>query len=534
MLLASSWFFVSYKLSRLDSYKESITKIVGKKLNRDVTFEKGKVTFSIHKGLNLHFTNLVIMEKDGLSTFLDVKTAFFRVRILPLLINHVVFREIVLDQPRLSLKRDRALMLNINDFFTTKKSDVEIKKLTIKKGVVTFLDQGIKKEGLVTSLDDVNCWIDSPFLGHTSDFHITAYVIEEKNKAQLLLEGTYHPASSEKPIYESTVQASIRLKGTDLNHYGSYLKNYSPIEQLTGRLDLETTFSGKLSKPTSVNTLLKMKEGTFNGVNFKNLNIGLKFALKNLNIEKLEVDFFDGKFKAKGKMNIYPNGQSHYEAKISVDRMSLEKIQRYLKMRGRKVTGNLYLIGDVSATGRNSDELKQTVAGTLDVRAEKGVMKKFPVLSKIFSILNVAQLAKLQLPDMARDGMLYKKITFHASLKEGVFSSKDFFIDSDAIQISAIGGVDFLKKKLDYIAGVHPLQTLDVIAAKIPIAGWVITNEQGKLITAYFKIYGTWDNPKVTTITAKSIGGGTLDRFQRIFQLPEKLITGKGNIIMGR
>jgi hypothetical protein len=48
-----------------------------------------------------------------------------------------------------------------------------------------------------------------------------------------------------------------------------------------------------------------------------------------------------------------------------------------------------------------------------------------------------------------------------------------------------------------------------------------------------FKIGGTWDNPEVTTITAKSIGKGTLDIFKRIFLLPEKLVTDTGDVILG-
>jgi len=135
---------------------------------------------------------------------------------------------------------------------------------------------------------------------------------------------------------------------------------------------------------------------------------------------------------------------------------------------------------------------------------------------------------------MAKDGMPYKKITFHTNLNGGVLNSKDFFIDSDAIQFSATGNVDFIKKKLDLIVGAHPLQTLDLIAAKIPIAGWIVTDERGKLITVNFKIGGTWDNPDVTTITAQSIGKGTVDIFRRIFLLPEKLITDTGEVILGR
>ncbi|MBN1366017.1 MAG: AsmA-like C-terminal domain-containing protein [Syntrophaceae bacterium] len=289
----------------------------------------------------------------------------------------------------------------------------------------------------------------------------------------------------------------------------------------------------EVSAALELNATLHVNDGKFNDIEFKELFATLKFTRGIVDVETLEAELFDGKFMAKGRAYINPGGKNNYETNILIDKMSLEKIQSYLEMGDSTITGELSVSGDLSTTGRDSNELKQTAAGVFDVLAEKGVLKRFSILSKIFSMLNVAQLAKLQLPDMAKGGMPYKKITFHTSLKGGVFSSKDFFINSDAIQFSGVGNVDFLNKKLDCVVGVHPLQTLDLVASKVPIAGWIITDERGKLITVNFKIGGTWDNPEVTTITAKSIGKGTLDIFKRIFKLPEKLITDTGEVIFG-
>jgi uncharacterized protein YhdP len=213
--------------------------------------------------------------------------------------------------------------------------------------------------------------------------------------------------------------------------------------------------------------------------------------------------------------------------------MSLEKLQSYLGIGDRTITGRLSLTGDLSASGRNADDLKKTAAGTFKVRAEKGVLKKFSGLSKIFSLLNFYQMVKLKFPDMTTEGMTYNVITSNMLLKNGMISSEDFFIDSDSIQMSGAGKIDYLKKKIDIIVGIHPLQTLDFIASKIPIAGWIVTDEKGKLITVHFKVEGAWDNPDVSPVNARSIGKGTLDIFRRIFQLPGKLITDTGEVLLG-
>jgi len=74
----------------------------------------------------------------------------------------------------------------------------------------------------------MNCVIHSLFWKNKFQFRISASVIEDENKADLALDGTFEPAPAEKPISESAVQASLRLKGTNLKHYASYLKSRRP------------------------------------------------------------------------------------------------------------------------------------------------------------------------------------------------------------------------------------------------------------------------------------------------------------------
>lgn len=1058
-LLAAAWIFVSYQLSHLENYKESISTSVGKALQRNVTYEKGTAALTIRAGLALQFTNVVIRDKDRQADLLNIPTAFFRVDLLPLLQNRVILREVIFDHPRLSLKRDRAGSLNIADLLMKEQKSetaLEFRKLTIEKGLVTFFDQAVNEEGLLTSLTNLSCRIDTPRWGDAFPFSITATLSEDKNQGELSLAGNFRPASSAKQVAENSVDGSLRVKGMDIHHYLPYLKSSVSLEQLVGRLDVETAFSGTLASfaikgtisvkdgllyyppvfrdpvqvqtahvayaltrnaghlkldiarlavdrleasghfaieeldqadplltATAVTSTFSLKEiqsyipwgiipknvgsfiethikegdfrlvegklsgrqsqiihmekpenagvlslraevnkatfvvnnttpafqdisgnlelknrefllenitarfgaspctleggisdfalpgpavytanmtilpsrdeilwlsgkekfrnfsfqgastlelsgkgpaqnyrigarwdltavayaypevmekpqgrsnrltfeitlnkdavtissfnydlppvnvsgsalyrfagknplslsvqskafdihevvpllpvlktfdpsgtcliavagrgdpndpgsfrwkgnvsltnvslkpsdgikplkgltgkiafrgnrmttsrfnariggsaiggkciidnfrkpqvacqfdsalfrladvgwqspegavnfrdvkgqitikdkyihvdklalrlgksgfnlsgdirnfvnpkitlslkspymnsddvarlmtmkssrrrddsssnvtmdatlqvdaGSFRGVDFKKLNSRLKFTGKTLDIKTLEAGFFDGKLTGKGKVDIRPDGQNRYEANLSLEQMSLEKIQSFLDMKDRVFTGKLSLTGDVTATGRNAGDFKKTATGTFRLRAEKGVLKKFSVLSKIFSLLNVFQLVKFQLPDMAKDGMPYNTITSSLSLADGVFSSEDFFIDSDAMQISAAGKGDLLKEELDATVGVHPLNTVDKIVARIPVAGWLLTDEKGYLITVHFKIDGKWDAPEVTAIPVRSIAKGTFDIFRRLFQLPGKLITDTGEVIWG-
>jgi uncharacterized protein YhdP len=283
----------------------------------------------------------------------------------------------------------------------------------------------------------------------------------------------------------------------------------------------------------TVNANVRADAVSLVGVEFSALKAALNYTPGTLNVPSLEADVFDGRIRAKGKVALRPNGQNRYEANLSVSGVNLEKLQSIMDIGEGLITGSLSVSGDLTAVGSQAADLKKTAAGTLQIRAENGVLRKFSVLSKIFSLLNISQLIRLKLPDMAKDGMPYSAITAHASVQNGVFSSKDFFIAGDAMEISAAGSVDTFRKEMNGIAGIHPLKTLDLVASKIPVVGWLILDKKGNVLTLYIEINGAWKDPNVRPMPVRSIGMETLGIFRRLFQLPGKLITDTGEVILG-
>ncbi|HRV43655.1 MAG TPA: AsmA-like C-terminal domain-containing protein [Smithellaceae bacterium] len=290
---------------------------------------------------------------------------------------------------------------------------------------------------------------------------------------------------------------------------------------------------GIATSGATVDATVRADKVSLEGFEFNALQAVLNYAPGTLNVRSLEAGVLDGRIRAKGKAALRPDGQYHTEANLALDNVRLEKLQNMMDLGDGLITGNLSVSGHLTASGRQASDLKNTTAGTLQIRAEKGVLKKFSVLSKIFSLLNVSQLIRLKLPDMAKDGMPYSAITAQASVQNGVFSSKDFLITGDAMEISAAGSVDVFRKELDCIAGIHPMQTLDLVASKMPVVGWLILDQNGNVLTIYVKIKGAWKDPNVMPMPVRSIGKETLGIFRRLFQLPEKLITDTGEVILG-
>jgi len=134
---------------------------------------------------------------------------------------------------------------------------------------------------------------------------------------------------------------------------------------------------------------------------------------------------------------------------------------------------------------------------------------------------------------MVSEGMPYNDIKGTLTFNNGTMSSTDLFVASNAMNISMVGGYDYVRDNLDCTVGLQPFQTVDKVVSKIPIVGWIITGKEKSVITTYFEVKGKSSAPNVSAIPVKSLGKGVLGIFKRVFQLPAKLVTDTGEVILG-
>jgi uncharacterized protein YhdP len=226
-------------------------------------------------------------------------------------------------------------------------------------------------------------------------------------------------------------------------------------------------------------------------------------------------------------------GGPRYQTTLQLKNISAVQLLQVLGTK-RELTGTMSLEGDLIAKGDTLDQLKATSLGNIQLHCEKGTLNKFSLLSKLFSILNVSQLFTFKLPDMVSDGMPYNEINASFSLRDGLVTTDDLFIDSNAMNITIVGEFDLVKQQIKATVGVKPLQTLDKVVSHIPFVGWVLTGKNKSLITTYFQATGSLDNPEVKSIAAQSMAKGVFHIFARLFSLPAKLVTNTGDVIINK
>ncbi|HPX61943.1 MAG TPA: AsmA-like C-terminal region-containing protein, partial [Deltaproteobacteria bacterium] len=304
------------------------------------------------------------------------------------------------------------------------------------------------------------------------------------------------------------------------------------IDDLLLLLKLDYKGAGEGGEKTDLKLKLTADKGNYGKMLFEDLNASMTRDDGVFYLTSLAAGLYDGTLSASGRV-AEGAGQGHrYDVDFKLQEVDAEPLFKSLDIT-REIQGNLELSGKLTGRGSTLQEVKQTALGNLRLNLTDGSLKKFGVLSKLFSILNVSQLLKFQLPDMVTGGMPFDEITGTIAVRDGKGSSSDLFISSDAINISIIGTTDIVKEELDLTIGVQPLQTVDKIVNRIPVFGWLLTGKGDDFLTAYFEAKGAWADPQVKAVPVKSLAGGVLNVFRRAFELPVRLFTDTGEVILG-
>jgi hypothetical protein len=187
---------------------------------------------------------------------------------------------------------------------------------------------------------------------------------------------------------------------------------------------------------------------------------------------------------------------------------------------GRQVTGRFDLIGDIQGTARG-DAVVRALRGNLELSARNGNILQDPVLSKVFSVLNVTEILRGKMPDLASDQLPYDSLTVKAALQDGNLVLKETVLSGPTVGIVGDGTVHLIDKKVDIKLIVAPLRTVDFIVERTPILKNIMG---GKLVTVPVRIAGDWKDPDVTMLSATAVGTRLLEIMKNTLLLPVELV----------
>jgi uncharacterized protein involved in outer membrane biogenesis len=327
----------------------------------------------------------------------------------------------------------------------------------------------------------------------------------------------FSKSDSEKNSTGSIKRLTLKISSTqlDLDAIFPRRKETTPtsFEKVKEWL-LNWSFDGKV----------EIDQGNFRNLHYQELKAEMKTANGKLHIRPFQFKADGGDFWGEGWIQPAERG-IRFEIKPRLSNMEAKAFIRTLFQKGEEervaLTGRVHIDKvELHGEGENSQETKGSLNGSLRFEIEDGVIERFNILSKIFSILNVTQIYKGRLPDLKTKGLPYHHILANINVKEGIASTDDFLVDSDAMRITLLGKVDLSKNLIDARIGVHPLVTIDTILSRVPIAGYILTGKDKAFISYFYEVKGNLDDPKIEAIPLKSIEEPSWGIIRRLLETP--------------
>ncbi|HAA04619.1 MAG TPA: hypothetical protein DCE18_14835 [Syntrophobacteraceae bacterium] len=179
------------------------------------------------------------------------------------------------------------------------------------------------------------------------------------------------------------------------------------------------------------------------------------------------------------------------------------------------VVGKYNLDGWLNAQGQESS-LLSTSTGYLRFMAKDGRIYRLTVLAKILAILNVTEVLRGKLPDLATEGFAYESMEAYGEIRDGHLQLSQATIHGSAMKILAQGDVDIVNGQLDLTVLVAPLKTADVLISNIPLLGKLVTGKNATLLAFPFSVKGNVKDPDISVLPPTALGSGLLDLLRKI------------------
>ena len=271
----------------------------------------------------------------------------------------------------------------------------------------------------------------------------------------------------------------------------------------------------------------KPEEFKLSNLEFSDLSGGIEYNNGLISIEKLKAKCWDGDVLMNGTFDFSRKDEYRFQFSSETKNSSINNLLNYLNIKGRDYQGEIDIKGNLGSAGKTGEEIKKNLNGNISIESKNGKIKKttLGIFSKLLSFFNFFKWHEFWIKDIQVNGMPYRSIKGDFLIKNGIAYTENFFLDGNAMKISAVGNIDIPKGTIDMKLGVQPLSTLDTIVSNIPVVGYILGGDNNSFVIAHFKVTGDLKDPDVESIPIQSLGSGVLGIFKRIFNYPEHLLS---------
>ncbi|MBU0484652.1 MAG: AsmA-like C-terminal domain-containing protein [Proteobacteria bacterium] len=184
------------------------------------------------------------------------------------------------------------------------------------------------------------------------------------------------------------------------------------------------------------------------------------------------------------------------------------------------IEGALHLDAEIKGIDNQWQE------GRVDIYSFEGHIQKMSLLSKVFTVINLADLFSSSfLPDMKEEGFKYSKLDIKSHIKNNNLVIDQAIINGKGLNLFGRGKINLVEATTDITMLVAPLKTIDSIISSVPIIGRVIGGKDATLIAIPVGIKGALKDPEITVLPAKAIGESIIHLVTGTLKLPFTILS---------
>ncbi|MGA2400309.1 MAG: AsmA-like C-terminal region-containing protein [Syntrophobacteraceae bacterium] len=216
-----------------------------------------------------------------------------------------------------------------------------------------------------------------------------------------------------------------------------------------------------------------------------------------------------------GRITVTPEGRNATLSPSAKDQ-DLESALSCLFNKHHILSGSYTLTGNLAARGSDGS-LAESLEGEVELKAKKGRIFRFETFAKIISLLGITEIYRGVLPDLAREGCAYNSLESKGKIKNGKLVLSDSVIDGQCFKMVFHGEIDIVRQKVDVVALVAPLRTMERVVGATPVMGKILDEA---FLTVPVSIKGDLADPAVVPLAPSAVGEELFGVMKKIFKLP--------------
>ncbi|MBF0171171.1 MAG: AsmA-like C-terminal domain-containing protein, partial [Nitrospinae bacterium] len=268
--------------------------------------------------------------------------------------------------------------------------------------------------------------------------------------------------------------------------------------------------------------VLHSDTGHIGFLTYQNLDTTITYKDSVFHVSPLTFEGHGGYWMAPLTVTMDAGGDLLFRGRADIRDLAIERYLTEAAGSSQMIEGAFGLSGGYQARGYLFYDIMRSLSGEFSLSSGPGVIRRFAMLSKIFSLLNVSQYFRLKTPDLAVDGMPFENVTGGFVLEQGVARTENLRVESEAIRLVGKGGYDIATGDVDMVVTAAPFVTIDRIVSAIPVAGYVLAGDEESFLASSFTVKGALGDPAVLAIPFESLAKGTLGILKRFITLPVK------------